>query len=55
MSKELLQAAIQCFGEMVVREALEVVRVSDPDCAYTTFQDMGMTESAECVGMLFLS
>jgi len=53
MSRELIQDAIQCFGEVVVREALSVVHVSDPDCAYTTFMDMGMEDCAECVEMLF--
>jgi hypothetical protein len=53
MSRELIQDAIQCFGEVIVREALSVVHVSDPDCAYTTFMDMGMEDCAECVEMLF--
>jgi len=55
MTKELLYDAIQCFGDRIVKETLSVVHVSDPDCAYTTFQDMGMDECAECVEMLFFS
>lgn len=53
MSKELIQDAIQCFGNIVVNEVVNVVYVSDADCAYSTFQDMGMDEHAECVEMLF--
>ena len=55
MTKELLQDAVQCFGSWTVQQALSIVSVSDPDCAYTTFQDMGMDECAECVEMLFFS
>jgi len=55
MSKELIQDAIQCFGDVIVKEVLSVVNISDPDCAYTTFQDMGMEDCAECVEMLFFN
>lgn len=53
MNKELMQDALQCFGKVIVSEVMDIVRVSDPDCAYTTFQDMNMEEHAECVEMLF--
>lgn len=53
MNNELIQDALQCFGKIVVSEVLELVHVSDPDCIYSTFQDMGMDEHAECVEMLF--
>jgi hypothetical protein len=51
--KELLKEAIEVFGRMTVIETLEVVYVSDADGAYSTFQDMGMDDHAECVEMLF--
>ena len=53
MNRELIKDAIQCFGNIVVNEAISVVHVSDVDCAYSTFQDMGMDQHAECVEMLF--
>lgn len=55
MEKNLLKDAIKCFGSMVVWEALEIVQVSDPDCAYVSFFDMGMKAHAECIEMLFFA
>lgn len=55
MSKELIQDAIQCYGSEIVKEVIEMVHISDPDCMYTTFQDMHMEEHAECVEMLFFA
>jgi hypothetical protein len=51
--KELLKEAIEIFGKNLVHEVLEVVYLADADGAYTTFQDMGMDDHAECVEMLF--
>ena len=55
MSQEVLLDAIQCFGKAVVQEVIEMVNVSDPDCMYTTFEDMGMFSHAECVEMLYFN
>jgi len=51
--KELLKEAIEVFGKNLVHEVLEVVYLADADGAYSTFQDMGMDNHAECVEMLF--
>ena len=51
--KELLKEAIEIFGKNLVHEVLEVVYLDDADGAYSTFQDMGMDDHAECVEMLF--
>lgn len=53
MSYELIQDAIQCFGTKIVNEVMEIVYCSDPDCAYTYYQDVNKEEHAECVEMLF--
>ena len=55
MSQELIQEAVQCFGSITVEEVIDMVRVSDPDCMYTLYQDMNMDEHAECVEMLFFN
>ena len=44
---------VQCFGGQVVAEVLEMVNFADPDAVYTTYQDMGMDEHAECLEFLF--
>lgn len=51
--KELFKEAIEVFGKNLVHEVLEVVYLADADGAYSTFQDMGMDDHAECVEMLF--
>jgi hypothetical protein len=51
--EELLKEAIEVFGKNLVHEVLEVVYLADADGAYSTFQDMGMDDHAECVEMLF--
>jgi len=53
MSKETLQEAVNCFGLEVVNEVRMIVEFSDPDGAYTTFEDQGMYDHAECVSMLY--
>jgi len=37
----------------VVNEVRMIVEFSDPDGAYTTFEDQGMYDHAECVSMLY--
>lgn len=49
----VMQNAVQCFGAVTVQDVIEMVGVSDPDCMYSLYQDMGMDEHAECVEMLF--
>lgn len=55
MSKETYKEAIKNYGKKVVHEVLELVYVSDADGMYTTFQDMGMDEHAECTEFLFFN
>ena len=55
VNQETMYEAVQCFGGQIVSEVIETVRVSDPDCMYSTYQDMGMDEHAECVEMLFFA
>ena len=50
---ELEKQAIEDFGAGVVNEVIQVVELADPDGAYSTFQDMGMFEHAECVEFLY--
>lgn len=54
MSENLLmEQARELFGEIVVLDVIEVVEMSDPDGAYTYFDDMGMFDHAECVEFLY--
>jgi hypothetical protein len=55
MSQEVILDAIQCFGKAVVQEVIDMVNISDADCMYTTFEDMGMFDHAECVEMLYFN
>lgn len=55
MSNELLKKAIEQFGENVVYVVKEVVEISDPDDAYTMFEDLGQYEHAECVEFLYFN
>lgn len=48
-----IQDAISEFGANTVHEVIEVVAVSDPDGAYTMFEDMGMFDHQACVEMLY--
>jgi hypothetical protein len=48
-----IQDAIEEFGANVVHEVIEVVSVSDPDGAYSMFEDMGMFDHQACVEMLY--
>lgn len=53
MNKEKLQQAIEDFGKGIVSEVRTIVQFADADGAYTTFQDQGMYEHAECVEFLY--
>ena len=50
---QTLEFAVNTFGREVVDFVINVVSLSDPDGAYTTFEDEGMFEHAECVELLF--
>lgn len=51
--KEKIQEAKETFGEEILSEVLAVVQVSDPDGAYSMFEDMGMFEHSECVEFIY--
>ena len=53
MNRDLMTDAVECFGGQVVAEVIEMVSFADADAVFTTYQDMGMTEHAECLEMLF--
>jgi hypothetical protein len=55
MSKATLKEAIEIYGKTIVSEVCNLVFVSDADGSYTTFQDMGMDEHAECVEFIFFN
>jgi len=52
-TQEAINEAIEIFGEDVVCLAMEVVALSDPDGAYTMFEDTGQFECAEAVEFLY--
>ena len=55
MSKETLKEAIEIYGRTIVSEVMNLVYVADADGCYSTFQDMGMDEHAECVEFIFFN
>ena len=48
MSLAKTKEAKEIFGNSVVNTVLEMLFVCDADGVYSTFQDMGMDEHAEC-------
>jgi hypothetical protein len=50
---ELEQQAIRNYGADVVSTVIQMVEICDPDGVWSTFQDMGMLEHAECVEFLY--
>ena len=52
-TQEAINEAIKNWGEDAVYQAMEVVAMSDPDGAYTMFEDMGQFEMAEVVEFLY--
>jgi|LauGreDrversion4_2_1035121.scaffolds.fasta_scaffold54831_3 hypothetical protein len=52
-TKEKIQEAIETYGRDVVAEVRELVAISDPDGVWSTCQDMGMFEHAECIELLY--
>ena len=55
MSKQTLKEAIEIYGKTIVSEVVNLVYMSDADGSYSTFQDMGMDEHAECTEFLFFN
>ena len=55
MSKATLKEAIEIYGKTIVSEVCNYVYFSDADGMYTTFQDMGMDEHAECTEFIFFN
>ena len=55
MSKATLKEAVEIYGKVIVSEVMNLVYVADADGCYTTFQDMGMDEHAECTEFLFFN
>jgi hypothetical protein len=54
MTKEELEKQARLdFGSQVVNEVIQITEVSDPDGAWSLFQDMGMFEHVECVEFLY--
>ena len=53
MTPQHIQNAITIYGAQVVSEVQDVVDISDPDGAYSLFEDMGMFEHAECVAEMY--
>ena len=51
--KEKIQEARETFGADILSEVLAVVQVSDPDGAYSMFEDLGMFEHSECVEFIY--
>ena len=45
--------AIEVYGMSVVSEVEQMVDMSDADGMYTTYQDMGQDEHAECVELMY--
>ena len=52
-TQEAINEAIKIWGEDAVYQAMEVVAMSDPDGAYTMFEDMGIFDQAEVVEFLY--
>lgn len=52
---EKVQQAKKEFGNEPVEVVIEMVAMSDPDGAYTMFEDNNMWEYAEIVSMIYFS
>jgi len=52
-TQEAINEAIAIWGEDTVYQAMEVVAMSDPDGAYTMFEDLGIFDQAEVVEFLY--
>ena len=52
-TQEAIDEAKKIWGEDAVYQAMEVVAMSDPDGAYSMFQDIGQEDLAEVVEFLY--
>ena len=55
MDRDKIKQAINEYGEDVVDDVLKIVEVSDPDGAYTFFQDEGLDAHAEAVELIYFN
>lgn len=53
--KERIEEAIKAFGSETVSDVLMLVGLSDPDGAYSHFEDLGMEDHAACVDFVYFS
>ena len=49
------QEAIKNYGSTIVNEVELMVDMSDADGMYSTYQDMGQDEHAECVEFMYFN
>lgn len=54
-SNDVIADATNEFGWKIVYEVRTVVELSDPDGAYSHFQDIGKDRHAECVEFLYFN
>lgn len=52
---DLEKEALEIFSLEIITQTKETVEMSDPDAAYTMFEDMGMFEHSECVEFLYFN
>jgi len=54
VSTSKIQEAITIFGREVVNEVVEMVEsIGEADGVYSTYQDMGMDDQAECLAFIY--
>ncbi len=51
--QQKVQQAIDQFGNAIVLEVIEMVTLTDADGAFTSFEDAGMLEHAECLELMY--
>jgi hypothetical protein len=51
--QQKVQQAIDQFGNAIVLEVIEMVTLTDADGAFTSFEDAGMFEHAECLELMY--
>ena len=52
-NKEFLDEAIETYGEDIVQEVIDMVELSDPDGAYSLYEDQDMHFHVECLEVLY--
>ena len=53
MTQQQIQDAITAYGSQVVSEVRSIVSMSDPDGAWSLFEDMGMFDHQACLEELY--